>query len=106
MTSPTFTIVNRYDDGRVPVSHLDLYRLGDAGLAGEDPALLEDELAGDRIVFIEWPDAAADLISTHAEIALRVALRHEGDPPPAPGGAPWLTWCWRWTPPPAPPPWR
>ena len=75
VTSPTFTIVNRYDDGRVPVSHLDLYRLGDAGLADEDPALLEEELAGDRIVFIEWPQAAADELG---EIALRVTLSHEG----------------------------
>jgi tRNA threonylcarbamoyladenosine biosynthesis protein TsaE len=75
VTSPTFTIVNRYDDGRVPVSHLDLYRLGSSGLADEDPALLEEELAGDRIVFIEWPEAAADELG---EIALRVRLAHEG----------------------------
>jgi tRNA threonylcarbamoyladenosine biosynthesis protein TsaE len=75
VTSPTFTIVNRYDDGRVPVSHLDLYRLGPLGLAGEDPALLEEELAGGRIVFIEWPEAAVDELG---EIALRVSLRHEG----------------------------
>ena len=78
VTSPTFTIVNRYDDGRVPVSHLDLYRLGPSGLADEDPALLADELAGDRIVFIEWPEAAADLLPGHPEVALRVTLRHEG----------------------------
>jgi tRNA threonylcarbamoyladenosine biosynthesis protein TsaE len=78
VTSPTFTIVNRYDDGRVPVSHLDLYRLGAAGLADEDPALLADELAGERIVFIEWPEAAADLIPAHPESALRVALSHAG----------------------------
>jgi tRNA threonylcarbamoyladenosine biosynthesis protein TsaE len=76
VTSPTFTIVNRYDDGRVPVSHLDLYRLGPAGLADEDPALLEAELAGDRLVFIEWPEAAEH--EQLGPIALRVALRHEG----------------------------
>jgi tRNA threonylcarbamoyladenosine biosynthesis protein TsaE len=75
VTSPTFTIVNRYDGGRVPVSHLDLYRLGASGLADEDPALLAEELAGDRIVFIEWPEAAADELS---KIALRVKLSHEG----------------------------
>jgi tRNA threonylcarbamoyladenosine biosynthesis protein TsaE len=75
VTSPTFTIVNRYDDGRVPVSHLDLYRLGPSGLADEDPALLADELASDRIVFIEWPEAAADELDP---VALRVRLSHEG----------------------------
>jgi tRNA threonylcarbamoyladenosine biosynthesis protein TsaE len=75
VTSPTFTIVNRYDDGRVPVSHLDLYRLGPSGLGDEDPSLLADELAGDRIVFIEWPEAAADELDP---VALRVRLSHEG----------------------------
>jgi tRNA threonylcarbamoyladenosine biosynthesis protein TsaE len=77
VTSPTFTIVNRYDDGRVPVSHLDLYRLGVGGsgfLADEDPALLADELAGERIVFIEWPEAAA--AQELGPIALRVRLSH------------------------------
>ena len=41
VTSPTFTIGHRYS-GRVPVAHLDLYRL--EGLEGEDPALLDDYL--------------------------------------------------------------
>jgi len=75
VTSPTFTLVNRYDGGRVPVSHLDLYRLGEAGLDGEDPALLEEELAGDRIVFVEWPEAAAAHLGP---VTVRVALRHAG----------------------------
>ena len=76
VTSPTFTIVNRYEGGRVPVSHLDLYRLGEVGLADEDPSLLTDELAGDRIVFIEWPAAAEH--ERLGPIALRVVLRHAG----------------------------
>jgi len=75
VTSPTFTLVNRYEGGRVPVSHLDLYRLGEAGLDGEDPALLEEELAGDRIVFVEWPQAA---VARLAPIAVCVVLRHAG----------------------------
>src|SRR5436190_23293775 len=44
VTSPSFTIAQRYD-GHVPISHLDLYRLGD--LDDEDPALLADELGPD-----------------------------------------------------------
>ena len=55
VVSPTFTIGRRYS-GRVPVSHLDLYRLD--GLEGEDPGLLDDYLAADAVTFIEWPDAA------------------------------------------------
>lgn len=76
VTSPTFTIVNRYEDGRVPVSHLDLYRLGETGLDDEDPSLLADELGGDRLVFVEWPEAAAHAPLGH--VALRVVLRHAG----------------------------
>ncbi|HET7508138.1 MAG TPA: tRNA (adenosine(37)-N6)-threonylcarbamoyltransferase complex ATPase subunit type 1 TsaE, partial [Solirubrobacterales bacterium] len=38
VTSPTFTIGQRYEGGRMPVSHLDLYRL--ESLEDEDPALL------------------------------------------------------------------
>jgi tRNA threonylcarbamoyladenosine biosynthesis protein TsaE len=53
VTSPTFTIGNRYR-GRVPVSHLDLYRL--EGLDREDPALLDDYLDQDSVVLIEWPE--------------------------------------------------
>ena len=56
VTSPTFTIARRYEDGRIPISHLDLYRL--AGTHGEDPALLEEEIGADRVTFVEWPEAA------------------------------------------------
>jgi tRNA threonylcarbamoyladenosine biosynthesis protein TsaE len=77
VTSPTFTLASRYEDGRVPVSHLDLYRLRGAGPDAEDLALLDDELAADRVVFVEWPEAlVAD--GLHHPVALRVVLRHGG----------------------------
>lgn len=72
VTSPTFTIGRRYE-GRVPVSHLDLYRLGD--LADEDPALLADYLAPDRVAFVEWPQAAGGFIG---EVAATVRIKHLG----------------------------
>lgn len=75
VASPTFTIARRYDGGRVPVSHLDLFRL--AGGAEEDPSLLADELAPDRIAFVEWPEAAARELAG-VRIARRVALHHDG----------------------------
>src|SRR5882757_6419528 len=56
VTSPSFTIARRYE-GTIPVSHLDLYRLGN--LDGEDPALLADELAEDRVAFVEWPEVGS-----------------------------------------------
>jgi tRNA threonylcarbamoyladenosine biosynthesis protein TsaE len=75
VTSPTFTIARRYEDGRVPVSHLDLFRL--AGLDDEEPELLAEELAGDRIAFVEWPEqAGGDLGGAH--VVARVRLEHLG----------------------------
>lgn len=57
VTSPTFTIGQRYRSGRVLVAHLDLFRLED--LAGEDPALLDDYLTADAVAFVEWPALAS-----------------------------------------------
>ncbi len=75
VTSPTFTIGHRYA-GRVPVSHLDLYRLGEgAGLAGEDPGLLDDYLTDDAIAFVEWPEVADGVIPDPVAV---VRLSHAG----------------------------
>ena len=64
VTSPTFTIGQQYGGGRLPVSHLDLYRLQD--LEGEDPALLEDYLGPDGVAFVEWPGAGSDRLGRAA----------------------------------------
>jgi len=72
VTSPTFTIGHTYR-GRVPVSHLDLYRLGDLGQ--EDPALLEDYVTPEAVAFIEWPGTAEPWIE---RITRRVDIRHAG----------------------------
>jgi tRNA threonylcarbamoyladenosine biosynthesis protein TsaE len=74
VTSPTFTIGQRYE-GRLPVSHLDLYRLAGGGLGDEDPALLDDYLTPDAVAFVEWPEAGSAAIE---RVAIRVALAHEG----------------------------
>jgi len=75
VTSPTFTIGQRYEGGRAPVSHLDLYRL--EGLADEDPALLDDYLAADAVSFVEWPDLAEPELAGRRVVAVRLA--HVGD---------------------------
>ena len=72
VTSPTFTIGQTYR-GRLPVSHLDLYRLTE--LDQEDPALLDDYVTPDAVAFIEWPTAAALRLEG---ITRRVELRHAG----------------------------
>jgi tRNA threonylcarbamoyladenosine biosynthesis protein TsaE len=76
VVSPTFTIGRRYA-GRVPVSHLDLYRLEELG--SEDPGLLDDYLTSDAIAFIEWPgEADQELDRDGIRVAARVDLAHAG----------------------------
>ena len=72
VTSPTFTIGQRYG-GRVPVSHLDLYRL--EGLGAEEPGLLDDYLTPDAVAFVEWPGTAEPELE---RVAMRVGLEHDG----------------------------
>lgn len=52
--SPTFSLVHSYDDGRVPVHHLDLYRLG--GPDDLDGIGYDDLTDGDAVVVVEWAD--------------------------------------------------
>ena len=73
VTSPTFTIGQRYRSGRLPVSHLDLYRL--ESLEGEDPALLDDYLGGDGVAFVEWPAVG---VAHLGRPALEIRLEHAG----------------------------
>jgi tRNA threonylcarbamoyladenosine biosynthesis protein TsaE len=75
VTSPTFTIGRRYR-GRLPVSHIDLFRVPDLG--GEDPDLLADYLGPDTIAFIEWPPTSEEAIAGLARIAARVRIEHAG----------------------------
>jgi tRNA threonylcarbamoyladenosine biosynthesis protein TsaE len=73
VTSPTFTIGQRYGGGRLPVSHLDLYRL--QSLEGEDPALLDDYLGPDGVAFVEWPAVGVERLGRPA---LEIRLEHVG----------------------------
>lgn len=74
VTSPSFTIGRLYG-GRVPVSHIDLFRL--ESLAGEDPGLLDEYLGPDTISFVEWPDAAFSELDPE-RVVLKVRLEHLG----------------------------
>jgi tRNA threonylcarbamoyladenosine biosynthesis protein TsaE len=75
VTSPTFTIGQRYR-GRVPVAHIDLFRIGD--LADEDPDLLADYLGPDTVAFVEWPQSGEEALDGLARIAARVVIEHAG----------------------------
>ncbi len=69
VTSPTFTIGHRYE-GRVPISHLDLYRF-----ASVSPAEWGDlePYFDDAICFVEWPEAAGAGLPP---VSIAVRLRH------------------------------
>jgi tRNA threonylcarbamoyladenosine biosynthesis protein TsaE len=75
VTSPTFTIGQRYE-APIPVSHLDLYRVG--SLRDEDPDLLDEYVRADTITFVEWPEGAEADLGERAHIAHRVRLAHAG----------------------------
>ncbi|HMA33238.1 MAG TPA: tRNA (adenosine(37)-N6)-threonylcarbamoyltransferase complex ATPase subunit type 1 TsaE [Chloroflexia bacterium] len=68
ITSPTFTLINEYA-ARLPLYHVDLYRLQTAQEAG-DLGLL-DYVTGDGVTVIEWPERAAGLLpAAHLTIYL------------------------------------
>jgi tRNA threonylcarbamoyladenosine biosynthesis protein TsaE len=71
VTSPTFTIGHRYQ-GRVDVSHLDLYRF--QGLSPAEWGDLEPYF-DDAVVFVEWPEAGVGALPT---ARLWLALEHAG----------------------------
>ena len=53
VTSPTFTLVHEYRGGRLPLIHIDLYRLERADL---DEIGLDQDLADRGVTAVEWPE--------------------------------------------------
>ncbi len=60
VTSPTFTIVNEYEGGRLPLFHFDLYRLG--GWEELFDIGWEDYLARGGVCAVEWSERAEDAL--------------------------------------------
>ena len=68
VNSPTFVLVNEYLDGRLPLRHADLYRLGGAV---EIMELALEEAAIDGVLLVEWPERAGEgLPDDHIEIQI------------------------------------
>jgi tRNA threonylcarbamoyladenosine biosynthesis protein TsaE len=72
VTSPTFTLAQRYE-GRVPVAHLDAYRLASAD--DEELGLALETIGEDAVAFVEWPDALAEGLPP---ARLEIDIAHEG----------------------------
>jgi tRNA threonylcarbamoyladenosine biosynthesis protein TsaE len=53
VTSPTFTLVHEYRGGRLPLVHVDLYRLDRADL---DEIGLDSDLAAQGVIAVEWAE--------------------------------------------------
>jgi tRNA A37 threonylcarbamoyladenosine biosynthesis protein TsaE len=78
VTSPSYTICNRYEHGELLISHLDCQRL--EGSSVEEAGLLDDEVGPNRITFIEWPQHSELAVGQLAIVpaSARVELSHEG----------------------------
>ena len=74
VTSPTFTIVNEYEGGRLPLFHFDMYRLNSA----DDLFDIgwEDYLDRGGVCAVEWSENVADALP---EDTVRVRIAREGD---------------------------
>lgn len=69
VTSPTFTLVHHYDGGRLPVHHVDVYRLD--RLAELLDLALPELLDGRGVTLVEWGDAiVAELPADFLEVRL------------------------------------
>ena len=70
VTSPTFTIVNEYEGGRLPLFHFDMYRLGSADELFDIG--WEDYLARGGVCAVEWSENVSDALDNDC---LRVDIR-------------------------------
>ena len=72
--SPSFTILNVYESGRVPLYHFDWYRLREAEELYE--LGMDEYLGGDGIAVVEWPGRCPEAVP---ENALRIRLEQAGE---------------------------
>ena len=71
--SPTFTIVQVYEEGRMPFYHFDVYRIGD--VEEMDEVGYEDYFYGEGLCMIEWANLIEEILpSTRKEITIEKDL--------------------------------
>lgn len=63
INSPTFTIVQVYEEGRIPFYHFDVYRIGD--IEEMDEIGYEDYVYGEGLTMIEWANLIQEILPQH-----------------------------------------
>ena len=73
ISSPTFTILQVYEEGRIPFYHFDVYRIGD--VEEMDEIGYEDMFFGDGICLIEWANLIEEILPrTYQQITIEKNL--------------------------------
>ena len=72
VVSPTFTIVQEYEDGRHPFYHFDLYRIGD--VEEMDEIGYEDYIHGEGVCLIEWANLIEEILP---ETRIRIVIEKD-----------------------------
>ena len=65
VNSPTFTIVQVYEKGRLPLYHFDVYRIGD--IEEMDEIGYEDYVYGEGVCLIEWANLIEEILPEHVK---------------------------------------
>ena len=78
ISSPTFTIVQVYEEGRLPFYHFDVYRIGD--VEEMDEIGYEDYFYGNGVTMIEWANLIEEILpKRHVEITIEKDLEQGFD---------------------------
>ena len=78
VNSPTFTIVQQYGEGRLPLYHFDVYRIGD--ISEMEEIGYEDCFFGDGVCLIEWSGLIEEILPEHVtKVAIEKNLEHGFD---------------------------
>lgn len=64
VNSPTFTIMQIYDQGRIPLYHFDVYRIGD--ISEMEELGYEEYFFGEGVTLLEWPEMIEEILPDNA----------------------------------------
>lgn len=78
VNSPTFTIVQQYDSGKLPFYHFDVYRIGD--VSEMDEIGYEDCFYGEGVCLVEWAQLIPEILPEHViSISIEKDLEQDFD---------------------------